>query len=96
MDNQEQDNNEKIYRNINYSFATYVFTFWEIKQDDPRPSGAGLECEHHREHTPWARLIINLPECQWSSGLWRSGEPGRAGVWGEVSASEVLSRKGVE
>lgn len=26
MDNQEQDNNEKIYRNINYSFATYVFT----------------------------------------------------------------------
>ena len=34
MDNQEQDNNEKIYRNINYSFATYVFTFWEIKQEE--------------------------------------------------------------
>ena len=65
-------------------------------QDDPEPSGAGLGCKHHCEHTPWACLIVNLPECQWSPGLWRSGEPGRAGVWGEVSASEGLSRKGVD
>ena len=34
MGNQEQDNNEKIHRNINCSFATYVFTFGEIKQEE--------------------------------------------------------------
>lgn len=29
-----QDNNEEIHRNINCSFATYVFTFWEIEQEE--------------------------------------------------------------
>lgn len=34
MGNQEQDNNEKIRRNINCSFATYVFASGEIKQEE--------------------------------------------------------------
>lgn len=33
FDDQKQDNYEKICRNINY-ITTYVFTFWDIQQEE--------------------------------------------------------------
>lgn len=34
FDDQKQDNYEKICRNINYNITTYVFTFWDIQQEE--------------------------------------------------------------